>query len=295
MIYDNTDADIIENIDREIESWVSKNRFEFKLIDKPKFKPKLCIQGLSGAGLSANIAINYILKNFESIKIAGFISELIPPFINFHNSKKEILLPITIFEVKIPDYEEQSILLTLGEVPISDYALYSVAESLYKTYKELGIEQIIHLDTFVSVDDQIDNYNDELPNFYIIGSIGSLASKFDKKVTKENISNTERNNKTFDEIKYLYGFSAACNIIFRDIEVCSILVNVSNNKITDDLATLRMIKILKEIMNLEINVKDISDISQIYDKKQEQLFGVNRNLYYPPEKEITEKQDFEFS
>ncbi|MCX6801310.1 MAG: PAC2 family protein [Candidatus Diapherotrites archaeon] len=118
------------------------------VLKKTAFSDAVLLVGLPGIGLVGKIAVDYLLKQFKTEKIAEILSDSFPPSIHTKNSKI-FLIKNELFHFK---HKKKDFLFLAGPVqPALDFKVgsshehYEFAETLVNFFKSIGVKEIVTL------------------------------------------------------------------------------------------------------------------------------------------------------
>ncbi|MFA5357329.1 MAG: PAC2 family protein [archaeon] len=118
------------------------------VLKKVSFPNATLLVGLPGIGLVGKIAVDYLLKQFKTDKIAEVLSDSFPPSIHTKDSKI-FLIKNDLFHFK---YKKKDFLFLAGPVqPALDFKVgsshehYEFAETLVNFFKSIGVKEIVTL------------------------------------------------------------------------------------------------------------------------------------------------------
>ncbi|MCX6804262.1 MAG: PAC2 family protein [Candidatus Diapherotrites archaeon] len=118
------------------------------VIKKLALKDAVLLVGLPGIGLVGKIAVDYLLKQFKTEKVAEILSDSFPPSVHTKESKV-FLIKDDVFHF---NFKGKDFLFLAGPVqPTLDFKVgsshehYEFAETLVNFFKSIGVSEIITL------------------------------------------------------------------------------------------------------------------------------------------------------
>ncbi len=152
---------------------------------KTNLKEAVLIVGLPGIGLVGKIAVDYLLKQFKTEKIAEILSDSFPPSVHTKDSKV-FLIKDDLFHF---NYKGKDFLFLAGPVqPTLDFKVgsshehYEFSETLVNYFKGIGVVEIITL-AGINVGD---NRLNKKPEVIVAGTEESVVELWKKFGAKED-------------------------------------------------------------------------------------------------------------
>lgn len=152
---------------------------------KVQLKDAVLLVGLPGIGLVGKIAVDYLLKQFKTEKIAEVLSDSFPPSVHTKDSKV-FLIKDDVFHF---NFKGKDFLFLVGPVqPTLDFKVgsshehYEFAETLVGWFKSIGVAELVTL-AGINVGD---NRLNKKPEVIIAGTEDSVLELWKKFGAKED-------------------------------------------------------------------------------------------------------------
>src|SRR3989338_10703052 len=121
-----------------------------KVLDKPKLKNPVLIEGLPGIGNVGRIAAGYLVEELKAVKFAELYSPHFLPFVLLHDNVTE-LLKNEFYYWKNP--KGNDLIILVGDSQAGDQSgagHYEVVEKILAFAEELGVKQVFTLGGFAT-------------------------------------------------------------------------------------------------------------------------------------------------
>ncbi len=117
---------------------------DIKVLEKPKLKNPILIEGLPGVGNIGRVSVTYLIKELKAKKFAKFYSEHFFPFIMVEEGYKIKLLKNEFFYYKTKKAGGRDIIFLTGDSQsLSPHGHYEVMEKVLDFVSKLGVKEII--------------------------------------------------------------------------------------------------------------------------------------------------------
>lgn len=247
-------------------------------LKKKKLNKPILFTGLPGIGLVGKIAVDYLLKQLKTEKIAEIYSDSFPPSVH----TKGALIELIHDDLHVFEFKKQHFLLLAGPVqPALDFRIgsaqehYEFAEQIVKTMKELKVKQVFTL-AGINIGDKRMEKESEI---VIAASSKKILEEFEKlgcKVDKKEglISGAAGLIVGLGELQ---GIEGAC------------LMGETNANLVygDHGAAKKLIEILVKKFGFKVDMNGIAKEAQNIEKAFQQL---NKQLQELREKEMEEEE-----
>jgi len=117
---------------------------EIKVLEKPKLKNPILIEGLPGVGNIGRVSVNYLIEELKAKRFAKFYSEHFFPFVMVEDEYKIKLLKNEFFYWKAKKAGQRDIIFLTGDSQsLSPPGHYEVMEKVLDFASKLGVKDII--------------------------------------------------------------------------------------------------------------------------------------------------------
>ena len=229
---------------------------------KVQFKEATLIVGLPGIGLVGKIAVDYLLKQLKTEKIAEVLSDSFPPSIHTKNSKI-FLIKDDVFHF---NFKGKDFLILAGPVqPTLDFKVgsahehYEFAETLVGFFKSVGVTEIITL-AGLNVGDRRLN---KKPDVIVAGTDDEIINTWKKCGAKEDKKEGLISGAAglIVGIGRLHGIKGAC------------LMGETNPQLVygDQGSAKQVIELISKRFNLKLKMKSIEKDAKSIEKAFKEL------------------------
>ncbi|MEI7961050.1 MAG: PAC2 family protein [archaeon] len=243
------------------------------VVKKVALKDAVLVVGLPGIGLVGKIAVDYLLKQFKTEKVAEVLSDSFPPSVHTKDSKV-FLIKDDIFHF---NFKGKDFIFLVGPVqPTLDFKVgsshehYEFAETLVGFFKSIGVTELITL-AGINVGDSRLNKKPEVIVAGTDDSILELWKKFGAKEDKKEglISGAAG---LFVGIGRLHSIKGAC------------LMGETNPQLVygDHGSAKQVIEILSKRFGFDVKMKSIEKESKQIEKAFKEL---STSLEHPMDEE----------
>lgn len=215
-------------------------------------KIKYCIIGVPDVGLVGAIAAGYIIRSLKMAEIGHLESDIFPPVMVVHDGD-----PKSPFRI----YRKDDLAIMISEIPLEPRTLAQTSRSIIDWAESKNVELLITI-TGVGVQNRIEI---EVPAVYGVGNTSSAKELFAK-----------GDVKPFEE-----GFMAGLHaLIARESTKKSIpnlvLLAQSHYQYPDPAAAVSIIDVLKKLLGLDVDTKELLDEAEEIRLKTRELMQRTR-------------------
>jgi len=115
-----------------------------KVLEKPKLKNPILIEGLPGVGNIGRVAAGYLISELGAKKFAHLYSEHFFPFVMLHGNYETKLLKNELYYWKAKKKNQRDLIFLVGDCQsLSPNGHYDVTEKILDFVQELGVKEII--------------------------------------------------------------------------------------------------------------------------------------------------------
>ena len=115
-----------------------------KVLEKPKLKNPILVEGLPGVGNIGRVAVGYMIEELKAKKFAELHSRHFFPFVMLHEDYKIHLLKNQFYYLKSKKKGQRDIIFLLGDCQsLSPDGHYEVANSILDFVESFGVKDII--------------------------------------------------------------------------------------------------------------------------------------------------------
>lgn len=115
-----------------------------KILNKPKLKNPILIEGLPGVGNIGRVAVGYLISELGAKKFAHLYSEHFFPFVMLQDNYEIKLLKNEFYYVKAKKKGQRDLILLVGDCQsLSPNGHYDVSEEILNFSKKFGVKEII--------------------------------------------------------------------------------------------------------------------------------------------------------
>jgi len=119
---------------------------KINIIEKPKLKNPILLEGLPGVGNIGRVALGYLVKELKAKKFAELYSEHFFPFVILHKNYKIKLLKNQFYYWKAKKPSQRDIIFLVGDCQsLSPNGHYEVMESVLDFVEQFGVKDIFTL------------------------------------------------------------------------------------------------------------------------------------------------------
>lgn len=113
------------------------------IIEKPKLRNPLLIEGLPGVGNIGRVAISYMIKELNAKRFADLYSEHFFPFVMLQDKYMVHLLKNEFYYYKAKKAGERDIIFLVGDCQsLSPHGHYEVVEAILDFARQLGVKEV---------------------------------------------------------------------------------------------------------------------------------------------------------
>ncbi|MBD3156124.1 MAG: proteasome assembly chaperone family protein [Candidatus Aenigmarchaeota archaeon] len=221
---------------------------KIKLIDElPKLNNPIFIEGLPGVGNVGRIAVGYLLEELEAKKFAELMSSHFMPFVLIHQSSAVHVLKNELYYWKAKKPNQRDIVFLIGDSQSVDpVGHYEIVETVLDFLEKLGVKSMITT-AGLSVEE-----SDDSP---LIGVVSE----------PEILEKYKKYDIDFDAGSKVGTIIGASGLFlglgrYRDIEgLCLLGQTEAMPEIPDPKTAEVILKVLVEILNVEIDMSELKD------------------------------------
>jgi uncharacterized protein (TIGR00162 family) len=115
-----------------------------RVLEKPKLKNAILIEGLPGVGNIGRVAVGYLLEELKAKKFATLYSEWFFPFVMLQDKFRIHLLKNEFYYYKAKKAGQRDIVFLVGDCQsLSPQGHYEVGEKILDFAEQIGIKEII--------------------------------------------------------------------------------------------------------------------------------------------------------
>ena len=116
----------------------------------PKLRSPILICGFPGSGYVGKLAIDHIIEELKSVRLADIYSSSFPPQVIIKNTGTVELMKIILYYVKDRAWKHDFLLLTGDAQPVSSKVEFLLGEEIINIAKNFGVMQIITLGAYIT-------------------------------------------------------------------------------------------------------------------------------------------------
>jgi len=114
------------------------------VMEKPKLKDPIFIEGLPGVGNIGRVAAGYLIEELGAKKFADLYSKWFFPFVMLQDDYKIHLLKNEFYYIKAGSHCKRDIIILTGDCQsLSPQGHYEVSEKILNFVKDLGVKEIV--------------------------------------------------------------------------------------------------------------------------------------------------------
>lgn len=146
-----------------------------KVLEKPKLKNPILIEGLPGVGNIGRVAVGYLIEELGAKKFAQLYSEHFFPFVMLHENYQVHLLKNEFYYWKAKKPGQRDLILLVGDCQsLSTHGHYEVIEKVLDFVEKLGVKEMFTIGGLATGEAE------ESPKIYGAVSDKELAKKYSK-------------------------------------------------------------------------------------------------------------------
>ncbi len=117
---------------------------KIQVIERPKLKNPILIEGLPGVGNIGRVAVGYMIKELKAKKFAQLYSRHFFPFVMLHENYQIHLLKNEFYYWKAKKKGQRDLIFLVGDCQsLSPHGHYEVVEKVLDFVKKFGVKEII--------------------------------------------------------------------------------------------------------------------------------------------------------
>lgn len=217
-----------------------------KVIEKPKLKNAILIEGLPGVGNIGRVAAGYMVEELKAKKFAELYSEWFFPFVMLHKKYKIHLLKNEFYYVKGRKKGQRDIVLLVGDCQsLTPQGHYEVSEKILDFVEGLGVTEIITIGGLATGDLESKRK--------VIGAVtdDSMLNKY----KKYNID-----FDAGDKVGYIVGAVGLLLGLWKQRDkdgICLLGQTAGFPIVTDPKAAETVLEVLTKIVNIKLDMKKL--------------------------------------
>lgn len=249
--------------------------------EKPELKNPILIEGLPGIGNVGRISAGYLLKELGAKKFAEMHSPHFLPFVLLHEDVVNLLK--SEFYYWKNEEGENDLIFLVGDCQCGESTgkgHYEIAEKILDLAEEMGVEKVITLGGYGTGD-----IEKEVEKPEVLGAVS------DKKLMEEY----EDLNVEFEETPSRVGMIVGATGLLiglgklRDMEgICLMGETAGFPILTDPKAAEEVIKVLREILNIEVDLEKLDERVEEMEKFLKKLENIQKKAV----KQLQEKKKY---
>ena len=146
-----------------------------KVLEKPKLKNPILIEGLPGVGNIGRVAVGYMIEELGAKKFAQLYSEHFFPFVMLHENYQVHLLKNEFYYWKAKKAGQRDLILLVGDCQsLSTHGHYEVIEKILDFVEKMGVKDMFTVGGLATGEVEDD------PKIYGAVSDKELAKKYEK-------------------------------------------------------------------------------------------------------------------
>ena len=219
---------------------------KIRVIERPKLKSPILLEGLPGVGNIGRVAIGYLINELGAKKFADLYSEHFFPFVMLHDNYQIKLLKNEFYYLKSKKKNQRDLILLVGDCQsLSPQGHYEVMEVILDFVQKLGVKEIFTVGGLATGEIE------KKPE--VLGAVT------EKKLLKK-YKNYDIDFNAGERVGYIVG---AAGLLLglgheRGIEGISLLGETSGFPIvTDPKAAEVVLDVLTKILNLKVNMSNL--------------------------------------
>jgi uncharacterized protein (TIGR00162 family) len=146
-----------------------------KVLEKPKLKNPILIEGLPGVGNIGRVAVGYLIEELGAKKFAQLYSEHFFPFVMLHENFQVHLLKNEFYYWKAKKAGQRDLIFLVGDCQsLSTHGHYEVIEKVLDFVEKLGVKEMFTVGGLATGEVEED------PKIYGAVSDKALVKKYEK-------------------------------------------------------------------------------------------------------------------
>ncbi|MFH1364072.1 MAG: proteasome assembly chaperone family protein [Candidatus Aenigmatarchaeota archaeon] len=257
------------------------------VLEKPKLKNPILIEGLPGVGNIGRVALGYLIKELKAKKFAELYSEHFFPFVILHKNYKVKLLKNQFYYWKAKKKGQRDLIFLVGDCQsLSPNGHYEVMSAALDFVEQYGVKDIFTLGG-IAVGEIEDKPR-------VLGAV--TDEKLLKKYKPYNID-----FNAGEKVGYIVGAAGLLLGLGKERGmngVCLLGETAGFPIVTDPKAGELVLKILSKILNIKVNMNKLDErvkemekfIKKIEDIQRKALMQINKDEAAP----VMEKEQLRY-
>jgi len=249
------------------------------VIEKPKLKNPVFIEGLPGVGNVGRVAAGYLVEELKAKKFAELISSHFMPVALIPQGSQVEMIKAEFFYWKAKNKNQNDLIIMIGDSQSADpEGHYEIVDEILKFLKKLNVKEIFSLGGL--------NIGVQTEKPKVVGAVSDAS--LEKKYRKYNIifDTSQRVGTIVGAAGLFVGLAKYYNIP----AICLLGETSGMPFLPDPRSAEAVIKVLSEILNLKIDTSKLQERIKEMKEFMKRIEAMQNQLLQPPITPKTEKE-----
>lgn len=237
---------------------------EIKLIEKPKLKKPILIEGLPGVGNVGRLVAGYLIQELKAKKFAEMTSPYVLPMAVLDSDSVAHMLKNEFYYIK--HKTNDMIIFTGDSQSISGEGHYEIVDEVLRFAKQFGVQDVITIGGFAT--------EEEKKNPKVIGAVSDKSLL--KKYKQYNIEFSKEH--PVGTIVGASGLMCAMAPLYRMSGLCLMGETSGFPIVTDPKAADSVLQVLKSILKINVDLKKIEKAIKEMDEQLKRTEKVHSKM-----------------